>query len=275
MSNQLARKLKAARRAADMTQDELAKKLGVTRGAVTQWESPREEIRTNPDMNRLRELANACGVPFTWLIDDKFNPDDARNVRLLNMQGRWREIPVQMEDDIPDRAPQFVRMSLVEPIGGVLHKDTEADLLRADREPDYLPGTHIPSRHPRMAELFWGAVEFQYCGENELNAARFERPISEYGDKAEYFDGRNLVKFSSLSSLTHAPLHRSQEKMAWLLLQEKLYGRALRKILLYWIPTEELPPDAEVTQKIGRLADVDVMFFHDPKLAAEFLRSLD
>lgn len=53
----------------DMTQEQLAEALGVTRSAVTQWESGWSQ----PRMGKLEQLAELFNVPKSALIDDDSN----------------------------------------------------------------------------------------------------------------------------------------------------------------------------------------------------------
>lgn len=56
--------LKECRKALGMTQDQLAKLLGVTQGAVAQWENG----NTHPAYNLLPKIAAALGVTIDQLI---------------------------------------------------------------------------------------------------------------------------------------------------------------------------------------------------------------
>lgn len=61
-----ATKLKEARKAAGMTQEQLASTLSVSRQAVTKWESD----KGLPDIENLRLIAAALGVSIDYLLDD-------------------------------------------------------------------------------------------------------------------------------------------------------------------------------------------------------------
>ena len=61
-----ATKLKEARKAAGMTQEQLASTLSVSRQAVTKWESG----KGLPDIENLRLIASALGVSIDYLLDD-------------------------------------------------------------------------------------------------------------------------------------------------------------------------------------------------------------
>ncbi|HEY0310007.1 MAG TPA: helix-turn-helix transcriptional regulator [Luteimonas sp.] len=58
-----AQRIRLARRAAGLSQAQLALELGVQRSAVSHWEAQRGK----PSMNHLRQLALRTGVQFEWL----------------------------------------------------------------------------------------------------------------------------------------------------------------------------------------------------------------
>lgn len=58
--------IKAARRKAGMTQEELGKKIGVSGSSMAQWEN---DLR-NPKLDTLQRIAAALGVPVQDLISD-------------------------------------------------------------------------------------------------------------------------------------------------------------------------------------------------------------
>ena len=59
----LIRRLREAQR---LTQEELAKKAGVTQGYIAQLE---RGLRKNPSLPALKKLAKALGVPMTELLE--------------------------------------------------------------------------------------------------------------------------------------------------------------------------------------------------------------
>ncbi len=60
----LASRIRRARNLANLTQTELAAKIGVQRSAVAQWE---QVVSTNPTIANLIKLAIICEVRFEWL----------------------------------------------------------------------------------------------------------------------------------------------------------------------------------------------------------------
>ena len=59
----LSMRIRKARRHAELTQQVLAERMGVTRGAVANWES----AVAVPAARRLARIANVTGVSYEWL----------------------------------------------------------------------------------------------------------------------------------------------------------------------------------------------------------------
>ena len=57
-------RIRLARRAAGMSQNQLAQAVGVQRSAVSHWEAP---LGKNPSVSHLREMAMVTGTQFEWL----------------------------------------------------------------------------------------------------------------------------------------------------------------------------------------------------------------
>ena len=66
-------KIKASRRHCKMTQQQLADAIGVSRPAVSLWESNDPEVRNEPTRTRLRKLSMITGAPLHWLMNDADN----------------------------------------------------------------------------------------------------------------------------------------------------------------------------------------------------------
>jgi DNA-binding XRE family transcriptional regulator len=67
----IGRKIRAARIASGIKQADLARELGVSREAVSQWEGG----KNLPAMSRLQEIARVLGVALTLLIESEPRPD--------------------------------------------------------------------------------------------------------------------------------------------------------------------------------------------------------
>jgi transcriptional regulator with XRE-family HTH domain len=66
----LGERLRYAREARRLTQDDVASHFKISRVSVTQWEAD----RTRPDMRKLGPLADLFGTTVEWLMDHKGNP---------------------------------------------------------------------------------------------------------------------------------------------------------------------------------------------------------
>jgi len=60
-------RIAAARKNANLSQTELGKAFGLTRSAVSQWESE----GTEPTPSNLRAIATRCGVDYSWLATNQ------------------------------------------------------------------------------------------------------------------------------------------------------------------------------------------------------------
>ena len=58
------------RTAANLTQADIAEVCGVTRNAVTQWESLNQKTRTEPSINDLEKIAELCETSLTRMLSD-------------------------------------------------------------------------------------------------------------------------------------------------------------------------------------------------------------
>lgn len=70
-SSALWQRIRSARSAAGLRQQDVAEACGVTRVAVGHWESPDENRRTTPSAKHLRTLSDLTGAPLEWLISDE------------------------------------------------------------------------------------------------------------------------------------------------------------------------------------------------------------
>jgi DNA-binding XRE family transcriptional regulator len=65
---ELWQRIKHARKAARLTQEDLASKLGVSRVAVAHWEAANQDTRDYPEAHRLQDIASALNVSAGWLV---------------------------------------------------------------------------------------------------------------------------------------------------------------------------------------------------------------
>ncbi|TQE91276.1 helix-turn-helix domain-containing protein [Ureibacillus terrenus] len=89
----LADKIREERKKNGWSQEELAEKLGVSRQAVSKWES----AQSVPDLNRILKMAELFGVTTDYLLKDELGqmasplpmdeaPEESRNIRKVSME---------------------------------------------------------------------------------------------------------------------------------------------------------------------------------------------
>jgi transcriptional regulator with XRE-family HTH domain len=72
-------RIRLARRAAGMSQNQLAQVVGVQRSAVSHWEAP---LGKNPSVSHLREIAMVTGIQFEWLATGRGEMPLSKDVQL-------------------------------------------------------------------------------------------------------------------------------------------------------------------------------------------------
>lgn len=76
MASELWQRLRAARISAGLTQEELGKRIGVTRAAISQWEHQEPEKRSQPRWEHIAAVSRVTGAPQSWLGSDEAELDD-------------------------------------------------------------------------------------------------------------------------------------------------------------------------------------------------------
>jgi transcriptional regulator with XRE-family HTH domain len=95
---ELGRTIKTAREAINLSQDQLAEKIGVTRAAVSAWENGDYA----PGRKRHRKLADALGITVLELLSGKLPAPDKPSGTLIAIQSNGAEIQIV---DIKSVAP--------------------------------------------------------------------------------------------------------------------------------------------------------------------------
>ena len=90
--------IKAARKKAGMTQEELGKKIGVSGSSMAQWEN---DLR-NPKLDTLQRIASALGVPVQDLISD-WEAVDKEEFKDVFIYGKGLTTPKDRIDAALDR----------------------------------------------------------------------------------------------------------------------------------------------------------------------------
>lgn len=81
-NNTFAERLKIARENQGMTQDNLAKLLGIDRTAVVKWESKTINPAVYPTVNHLKEVVNILEISSDWLLGINTRPKPSVNTKL-------------------------------------------------------------------------------------------------------------------------------------------------------------------------------------------------
>jgi transcriptional regulator with XRE-family HTH domain len=70
MPSELWQRVRAARKSAGLTQEELGQRIGVTRASVSQWEHHDAARRTVPRWEHIASVSAVTGAPQDWLMSD-------------------------------------------------------------------------------------------------------------------------------------------------------------------------------------------------------------
>lgn len=106
MASHLWQRLHQARRYADLSQQDLAQLVGVSRGAVALWEAAEPEHRTRPTAEHCIAIAKAARVPIDWLLNDASELDAIWRLGLE--QGPDGAQPVDVLPDLRQDGRLFV-----------------------------------------------------------------------------------------------------------------------------------------------------------------------
>ena len=106
----LGEKIKNSRKAAGLTQEQLAEKLNVSRQAITKWESD----KGIPDISNIKMLAKTLNVSIDYLLDDGTDLDMSIIREKINLadydykrsfSGRWIKKTGQKDMIVKERFP--------------------------------------------------------------------------------------------------------------------------------------------------------------------------
>lgn len=101
-------RIKLIRTERNMTQDELAKKLGIDRSTISKWENP---DGTEPDSQTIAKLSEIFDVTTDWLLgrtDIRKFDLDIENIAAM------RSKELEGYDDLPDEAKDMLRVIVKE-----------------------------------------------------------------------------------------------------------------------------------------------------------------
>lgn len=113
MSSELWQRIRAARKYADLKQQDVATACGVSRGAVAQWEYEDPVRRTTPSIDQMKALSKLAKVPFDWLLNDAASLDDIWQYAKIN-----EPAPAEETDFTKDVIAELVKMQFFDPMPG-------------------------------------------------------------------------------------------------------------------------------------------------------------
>lgn len=96
--SELGQRIRAARKRAGLTQQQVAEDFGIDRTAVVQWESKDPKRATRPDVSRLEEFAKLTRTPLWWLLSDESDVSEP-----------WPEIASEKAESIAPRAASLAQ----------------------------------------------------------------------------------------------------------------------------------------------------------------------
>lgn len=70
MGSHIRDRIKAARQHAKLSQEKLGEMIGVSKSAVSMWETANPEKYTKPTISNLKLISQITGAPTDWLLDD-------------------------------------------------------------------------------------------------------------------------------------------------------------------------------------------------------------
>lgn len=95
-------RIREARRLLGMSQEAVAAQVGVSRGAVAQWEMP---SGTAPSVENLIKMASLSGVSFEWLAT-------GRGAKVHEEGGVVREPRATYQAPLPDPLEESIRIAV-------------------------------------------------------------------------------------------------------------------------------------------------------------------
>lgn len=113
MASELWQRLRALRKHTGLSGELFGAEVGVSKAAVSQWESPDPKKRTSPDLQKVIDMARLFEVPLDWLLDDRSEVDR-----------EWWVDP----DTPPTQPPQISLADALEVLGIELAREMPQDV---------------------------------------------------------------------------------------------------------------------------------------------------
>lgn len=139
---ELWKRLRQARKAAGLTQQDIATATGVSRGAVTQWEAVHPDTRTSPSLEQLATIAQITNTSVAYLAGEDPVERPAASDSLAEMlstvrraKNFWAAVEYEVVSSRPELEPCFhwpgllgKRVDFADSKNLVLHESTAQDL---------------------------------------------------------------------------------------------------------------------------------------------------
>lgn len=141
-------RIKAARKAAKMTQADLAKKLGIPFQSISQWE---RDLR-NPKSETIQRIAKALGCTPWELVPPphQSSPESRRQVEeLMGKEPGYLDAPIPTEQEETEKLVQRVRDLFTK-----MNQDGQEEAVRRVKELSRLP-EYQKKESPSLSSL-WG-----------------------------------------------------------------------------------------------------------------------
>lgn len=278
-SIKLAMKLKAARRAALLTQHQAAAKLGISRSAIALWESVDPAVRNQPSMENLVKFAEATGLPVGWFMNENYPVGSVHRVRNMALAGGWvDDAPPPDTDATLSLRPPRIEDSI----------SLERAMAMASALRNHIPRGMSPEREQemedrkekgRLAESFWRSAEFTACTQRKELEPFFDQRMMLGGEipmRADFLNRRCVIRFGGVEpEAGPAGAMTVKRLIADLLMVEAINKAPLRKILVYWDDNNEKTPRRYLNEADFKTAlGIEILIFKSVEELTTLLVSL-
>lgn len=167
MSSFLWQRIRAARKWAKLTQQQVADQLGITREAISLWENASKGI--HPELSRLQAFSRITGAPLSWLVDDNADLEDAWLDRVNEPDTAHTPTSESIEDASPSTAQLSTKKIRAYNVRAVadsddLDHDKEVMIDKVDVLLSGGPGNYIPDYVETKFQMAYRLEWFQKKG---------------------------------------------------------------------------------------------------------------
>jgi transcriptional regulator with XRE-family HTH domain len=110
MKSHIRERIKAARQHAKLSQEKLGEYIGVSKSAVSMWETNNLQKHTRPTIDNLKMISQFTGAPVEWLLDDnaEISSDWKRPVEIIQFPNSDKTIEQPRFGDIAIEAAKII-----------------------------------------------------------------------------------------------------------------------------------------------------------------------